>query len=72
MTDIFKADVVVEAVTRSGEIYPVHLRAWAANYERRLGYSGANLVVWLRRVADALEEYQEEGMDEDLSREVGG
>lgn len=63
MRDVFKADIVVEAVTRSGEIYPAHLRAWAKENERRLGCSDANLVVWLREVANALEKYQEEDTD---------
>ena len=55
-----KAKQVVEAVTRRGKIYPAHLRAWADSYGRGFGYPGANLPIWLRTVADALEDYLEE------------
>ena len=55
-----KAKLVVEAVTRRGTIHPAHLRAWADSYSLGLGYPGANLPVWLREIADALDEYLEE------------
>jgi hypothetical protein len=59
-----KAKLIVEAVTRRGTIYPAHLRAWADNYSLGLGYPGANLPVWLRGIANALEEYLEEEANE--------
>ena len=55
-----RAKQVVEAVTRRGKIYPAHLRAWADGYSQGMRYPGANLPIWLRTVADALEDYLEE------------
>jgi hypothetical protein len=57
--ELDKAKLVIEAVTRCGTIYPAHLRAWADSYSLGLGYPGANLPVWLRGIANALEEYLE-------------
>ena len=45
---------IMDALTRNNKLQPIHFIMWADSISEKNGYSGANIEVWLREVAEAL------------------
>ena len=50
---------IMNALTRNDTLQPVHFVTWADSIRERNGYSGANIKVWLRELAEALAQQEE-------------